>query len=385
MPKVSVIVPVYNAERYLTQCLDSIVKQTLRDIEIIIVNDGSTDGSPAICRRYLSDDRVIYIEKQNEGAAAARQDGLDRSSGEYLTFVDADDWLEPDMYERMFLTAKENDADIVFCNCIKNEDDRRYPPAIRSGFYDRRQIIEDILPYSLAYIGAKGERKNIRWVLWLRLFKSEMIKQHHIRYDPRFRRSQDLQFTYEATLAARRYYYLGDAYLYHHRIVDDSLSRGYNKNLWQLYVPLIERLYQDTEAFKEADLMPQMHLRAFFFTIESILNEVKPSFPYSDEKRTELITEIITHPLCRRYYGKIETEKLDTSNRAYYQMIFDTDVEGLIRLAQQQTLKTAKNNSRYEQTVELLKRLPVINHIYRFYHHRREEKRLSTPVNRVKS
>ncbi len=376
MPKVSVIVPVYNAEKYLAQCLDSIVHQTLTDIEIILVNDGSTDSSAAICERYLSDDRVIYINKENEGAAAARQDGIDRASGEYLGFVDADDWLELDMYEKMYQASRVNNADIVFCNCIKNENDKRYPPAIRSGAYDRLQILSEILPYSMAYIDEKGDRNNIRWVHWLRIFKRSLIVDNHIRHDPRFRRSQDLQFTYEATLAAQSYYYLGDAYLVHHRIVDGSLSRKYNEELWQLYVLLIERLYQDTEQFTDADLMPQMHLRTFFFAIESILNEMKPSFPYDEQTRRDKIREIVSHPLCDRYYGHIETEKLNRINRAYYDLIHEKDVEGLISLTEQQMQKSSRKNSRYTRAVEAIKRLPALRNLYTYIHKKREERRL---------
>lgn len=376
MTKVSVIIPVYNAEKYLKQCLDSVVGQTLRDIEIIIVNDGSSDGSADICRQYLSDERVIYIEKENGGAAAARQDGIDRARGEYLGFVDADDWLEPDMYEKMYDASRKNDADIVFCNCIKNEDDRRYPPAIRLGAYDRRQILTEILPYSLAYIDEKGERRNIRWVHWLRIFKRKMIEDSGIRHYSEFRRSQDLQFTYEATLAAQSYYYLGDEYLIHHRIVDDSLSRKYNKDLWKLYVPLIEHLYSVTEQFKDADLMPQMHLRCFCFAVETILNEVKPSFPYDEEKRREIVGEIVEHPLCAGFYGKIDAEKLNEVNRSYYRMIHEKDVQGLIRLAMQQTQKSTKSNNSYEHVVHLIKKLPIINSIYRKRHQKKEEERI---------
>jgi len=375
MAKVSVIIPVYNAEKYLRQCLDSVVSQTLRDIEIIIVNDGSTDSSGEICKSYLSDDRVKYVDKENGGAAAARQDGIDRATGEYLGFVDADDWLEQDMYEKMYAASQKNDADIVFCNCIKNENDRRYPPAMRLGAFDRRQILTEILPYSLAFIDEKGERRNIRWVHWLRIYKREMIENSGIRHCSEFRRSQDLQFTYEATLAAQSYYYLGNEYLVHHRIVNDSLSRKYNKNLWALYVPLIEHLYEVTENFTDADLMPQMHLRCFFFAVETILNEVKPSFPYDEEKRAELVREIVEHPLCDRYYGKIEDKKLNEVNREYYRMIHEKDVQGLIRLAKAQTQKSTKKNSSYERMVRMIKKLPIIKSIYNEQHKKREEKR----------
>ena len=106
MPKVSVIVPVYNAEKYLQECVDSILRQTLTDLELILVDDGSTDSSPAICDRYAEQDaRVQVIHKPNGRAASARNAGLRAASGEYVAFVDSDDWISPEMYEKMLETG----------------------------------------------------------------------------------------------------------------------------------------------------------------------------------------------------------------------------------------------------------------------------------------
>lgn len=116
-PKVSISVPVYNADKYLRQCLDSLCSQTLLDIEIVVVNDGSTDGSENIIREYAAQDsRIILICKENGGSASARQAALDASTGLYICSCDADDWVEPDMYERLYQKAIETDADIIMCD-----------------------------------------------------------------------------------------------------------------------------------------------------------------------------------------------------------------------------------------------------------------------------
>ena len=117
MPKVSVIVPVYNVEPYLRQCLDSIVSQTLEDIEIILVDDGSTDGSAEICDEYKTkDNRIRVIHKSNEGLSAARNDGIDASTAPYIMFADGDDWVEPEFCETPYRIAMDNKADLVlFC------------------------------------------------------------------------------------------------------------------------------------------------------------------------------------------------------------------------------------------------------------------------------
>ena len=110
MSKVSIIVPVYNAEKYLCECVDSILSQTLTDLEVILVDDGSADSSPVICDGYAErDKRVKAIHQKNSGAAAARNHGMNIAQGEYIAFVDSDDWIDADMYKRMVDTAEENE------------------------------------------------------------------------------------------------------------------------------------------------------------------------------------------------------------------------------------------------------------------------------------
>ena len=121
MSKVSVIIPVYNAEAYLRQCLDSVVNQTLREIEIVCVDDGSTDGSAAILEEYAAKDvRIKIIKQGNAGVNVARKEGLKLASGEWITFCDADDWLEQDAIAEMVNVAKQEDADCVCCGMLRD-------------------------------------------------------------------------------------------------------------------------------------------------------------------------------------------------------------------------------------------------------------------------
>ena len=117
MPKVSIIVPVFNMEKYLAKCLDSLTSQTLTDIEIVAVNDESTDASPEIITAYAEKDRRIrVVHRSNGGLSMARNSGLDVATGEYVGFVDSDDWVEREMFERMYEAGHRNSADIVICN-----------------------------------------------------------------------------------------------------------------------------------------------------------------------------------------------------------------------------------------------------------------------------
>ena len=316
---VSIIVPVYNAEKYLVKCLDSVVNQTLKNVEIILVDDGSTDNSSEICKVYAEkDERIIYFKKENEGLAAARQDGMEKASGEYIGFVDSDDWLELNMYERMYSVAKEENADVVFCNAFLDEDvkDKIH---LEPGVYDRERIEKEILPRSLSGISIKGTNSVIRWCNWLRLYKRSLIEENNLSFGRGFRRSQDLQLTFETALYAEKYVSLNDEYLYHNRTDNnaESLSRGYTKNYWKLIRPLIDVLYKDVENYKKQDLSYNMHLCAFFFAASGVRNEYNTSVT-SLKERIKKLDEISKDEVIQRALQYIDSSKLNGYYGAVY-------------------------------------------------------------------
>ena len=158
MMKVSVVTAVYNGEAYLEKCLDSLINQTLDDIEIIVVNDGSTDGSQEILERYMAkSDRLKCYTKENGGAADARNYGLRFAVGEYVGYVDSDDFVDLGMYEVLYKKAKEIDADIVECNLHHTFDDGEDVEVIEH-YYDRKDLL-----------------KFGRYVVWNKIYKREWL------------------------------------------------------------------------------------------------------------------------------------------------------------------------------------------------------------------
>ena len=146
-PKISVIIPVYNVEKYLNRCVDSILNQSLQDFEIILVNDGSTDSSPKICDEYAQqDERIRVIHKQNARVAAARNDGIKVAQGEFISLIDSDDWIEPTMLEEMYSTATQFGCDFVMCDFTKKGKEVEYTVSqpIGEGFYDRERIEKEL-------------------------------------------------------------------------------------------------------------------------------------------------------------------------------------------------------------------------------------------------
>ena len=115
---ISVIIPVYNVELYIKQCLDSVINQTYTDLQIIIIDDGSTDGSKAICEEYANrDSRMVFISQENAGVSSARNKGIEQATGEWISFVDADDWLELNAYEKILDYSNKYDTpDLIFFN-----------------------------------------------------------------------------------------------------------------------------------------------------------------------------------------------------------------------------------------------------------------------------
>lgn len=147
MPELSIIVPVYKVEPYLRRCIDSILAQTFRDFELILIDDGSPDNCGTICDEYAEkDSRIKVIHQNNQGVSAARNVGLDIARGTYLGFVDSDDWIEPEMYETMIATAKEKQVDVVVCGIKYHNDNGIF---VRSGFaeeaaFTQKTMLQDL-------------------------------------------------------------------------------------------------------------------------------------------------------------------------------------------------------------------------------------------------
>lgn len=180
MPKVSIIVPVYNVDRYLTRCLDSLVNQTLQDIQIIAVNDGSTDKSSEILLVYenMYPEKIKVYSKSNGGLSDARNYGLPYAEGEYIAFLDSDDYVELDMYEKMYTKAIQDNSDLVECDFVWE-----YP--------DKKKIDTGVV-----YNGKKEMMIHARVVAWNKLIKRSLIENAKVIF-PKGLRYEDVEFFYK--------------------------------------------------------------------------------------------------------------------------------------------------------------------------------------------
>lgn len=222
----SVIVPIYNVRPYLGQCIESICNQTYRDLEIILVDDGSCDGSSGICDQYQTmDDRIVVLHKENEGLVKARKSGLQISRGEYIAYVDGDDWIELEMFERLYSIMTENNVDIVLCGHYidtGNISKEAYHD-VPDGYYGKKQLIEQIYPEMI--VGRAFFDWKIYPALWDKLFKRESIMPYQMEVDDRLKMGEDAACTYPALLNADNIYILHQC-LYHYRQTTASMVKN---------------------------------------------------------------------------------------------------------------------------------------------------------------
>lgn len=241
--KVSIIIPAYNAETTIARCIDSILNQTLKEFELIIIDDGSADKTGAICTAY-DDDRIRYYRKENGGPSSARNMGLSLARGEYVGFVDADDYISPDMYEKMYAAASEKGADICVCdyNIFKPTGQTTYSDLLRSGYFDRSQMQQEVLPAFFGVISPEGDICHQDWCVWRRLFRRSMLAENGLQFDETLYNSEDGLFSYQATECADSIVYLKNQFLYQYQLTANSLTRKYLSAYWQQRCHFIDAL-----------------------------------------------------------------------------------------------------------------------------------------------
>lgn len=244
-PLVSIIVPVYNSERYLDTLLDSLQNQTYRDLEIICVNDGSKDGSLKILKdRSASDSRIVVIDKENSGAASTRNVGIDRVSGAYMCFVDSDDYVVPTAIEQLVKIAIEHETDAVIFD-MDNFDDETHETSPTNA------VIKDCVPAKMVFRSTDIDNfyKRVVGFTVNKLYRTSYLKEISLRF-PLLGAHEDMPFTYIALSAAERLYYLDETLYYYRRAREGSLSDGTNDD----YRYMLDALISFRDGLKEYGL-----------------------------------------------------------------------------------------------------------------------------------
>lgn len=243
-PILSIIVPVYNVRAFLEKCLDSILAQTFKDFELIIVDDGSTDGSGEICDAYAErDGRITVIHKNNSGVVSARKAGIAAASGTYAGYVDGDDWIDPRMYETMISHMMKYDCDLVMCDIA--HESKALPLSsgatsmnLESGYYGADSIREKILP-NMIYTG-EFYKFGIYPVIWNKLYKRERLIKHQMAVDEQIKIGEDAACVYPYIFDCGGIYFIKDLSLYHYRHSGNQMTVLYDKSYFDRFKALYE-------------------------------------------------------------------------------------------------------------------------------------------------
>lgn len=305
---ISIIVPVYNAEKYLEQCLNSLLKQTYQNLEIICVNDGSTDKSGRFLEQFQKNDfRIKVINKTNEGVSKARNMALEVASGEFLMFVDADDWIDKNTCERILNCQKQTQADVVMWPYMSEHKHEAVPKAIfpeNDVVFLEDEVREKIHRRFIGLVGEElryPEKADSLCPVWGKLYKRKLIEQNKIRFiDIRKIGSyEDGLFNLEVFLHVKKAVYIQE-YFYHYRRTNvASETSGYKETLSEQW----ESLYQIMENYIHENQLPSIYEEALENRIAlGILGlgiNLMASTMNLKEKRREM-KRLISRPIYQR-------------------------------------------------------------------------------------
>lgn len=320
---ISVIVPVYNVEAYLRQCVDSLLRQTWQELEIILVDDGSRDSSGAICDEYAAAyDKIRVIHKANAGLGMARNTGLDCAAGEYVIFVDSDDYPEPDMVSILYRRMAECQVDMCkggfrrfseqgqTCYMVRYENAVYPGERARTEFYPR-------------LIGSLPERKDsIEMCVWGAIYNMELIRRNRIRFpSERELISEDLVFNTEYMQYANGACTVSDI-VYNYRINANSLTQRYRADRFEacchLYLTMQQRL---TELCYDEMTMLRLHRMFFIYIMMCISQEKRRVSGFSPAKSISNIARICSDECVRTAIKEYPVKRLGIRQQVFLNLI----------------------------------------------------------------
>lgn len=319
MVKVSIVVPIYNVEKFLRGSIESIQKQTLEDIQIILVNDGSTDKSLSICKEIQEKDkRIEVIDKPNGGVSSARNAGIKIAKGEYIGFVDPDDWIDPDMYENMYKQTTMDNSDLCMCNYVIENNNHSIPNLL---FFSKdvlkgQEIFDDIITNMIASSSLNSSADTIMGSVWRLIIKKEIFEKYNLKFQSDITLMEDLIFCIQVLLKCSKVSISRGTY-YHYIIHSNSAVASYKENIFDMQL----KVYRVLEyLLKEEDLYlkvkKRMDIRYTNIYINSIVNEA-----HHDNRKTFLERIKFIKQICKDDKLERILKELDTTDYTFRKRI----------------------------------------------------------------
>lgn len=293
--KFSIVVPVYKAEKYVSACIESIVNQTYNNLEIILVDDGSPDNCPAICDEWAAkDSRIKVIHKKNEGSVAARKTGFSAATGDYVGFADCDDWIDKDMYQKIYDSLKKYNSDCVITQFYFAFADRNLKSdyLLDKAFYSREDIEKSIFPNMVF----KGQyyRFGIFPNCWSKVFKREIIEKHIYDVDNKIRMGDDAAFVFPCLMECSSISFI-DEPLYYYRQNPESMTATYDTTLPETYYLPYKAVLDKSERLG-VDLSKQLPYYLLYMVNFTVRNEMLKPNSQTVKNTKKVFKEILANP-----------------------------------------------------------------------------------------
>ncbi len=310
MSEISIIVPIYNAEKSIKRCLDSIKSQTFSNYEVLLINDGSTDNSAQICEEYCKKDiRFKLINQENSGPSASRNRGIDSAVSKYISFIDSDDYVEPNMLQEFYNAAEASQADLTMCSFITEFSDghfRKYKSLKKPGVFQGEECKE------IAIQAIDKWQCNIIPYSWIRFIKREIIEFPRLRFNTSVYRGEDYLFWVQVHFRVNSLCLITDKHLYHYVQNDNSITHKYIKDFWSMskiiYDELKNVLPDEEKINKQLDLMliqysyVGMHISVLANDYKTFKSDIKNALYDKSFKRIIKTTSLKNLPNWHKKY-----------------------------------------------------------------------------------
>lgn len=309
MVKVSVIIPIYNGENFIEFCIKDVLNQTLKDIEIILINDGSIDNTLNICQKYSEyDDRITLINQENKGVSISRNIGINKSNGEYICFIDCDDRVDNDYLESLYYIAKNKNVRMVCCDisCVDTNNKFISKKTMESGYYSEEIALKKLFEF-----------KNLNWGPCGKLFSSDLIKN---KVDfPNLHVYEDLVFVYKCIFNAEQIFYTDKcSYYYIHRE-----NNGAMKNFIKSPTLDIIKVADEAILFLKKEI-PSIFDSSFYGLISQVImyiNDINKMDPKLDKKESKLYLEETKKLLARYRFDLIKNKTIYYKEKILFLML----------------------------------------------------------------
>lgn len=289
MNTVSIIVPIYNAQKYIDVCLESIIKQTYQDFELILVDDGSQDASGRICDLYAKkDQRITVYHRENHGVSASRNFGLAHARGKYVLFVDADDSIEPDMLKRCIGLADENKADLVICSFryyMRDENNRMVENSLACDFCGEGREIFNLWFTTLV-------EKEILNPPWNKLIKKELLDNNRIQFNEEFSICEDMTFSTQLLAASRKTVLTGDMLYNYYIRSSGTLVFRFHDNYFEALTHFYDTAYRYCKKFKINSTQTKILNTLYVNLTIMFIKQIYTKSPWNNRSRYKKIIEI---------------------------------------------------------------------------------------------